>query len=578
MRERPARECLRALAVIMLRGVAAGVLPGAAPRQPKLRHAGAAAAAVDRQRRAASTRPRRKAGAGFRGSRRAPNPVRAPPEFRQIIQVHSDHVQPHRLCRCRRLQHVCLTLTAPGPPADPHEERLAVNLRLLAASAPIATLSRTELATILSHAACIYDGPDGSPAAAPLPTYAGASLDGTGSGQIESAGANRDTEGIGEVALRTLPVPIAAGARPLLTAVAAGLLMRSHKQQRRWEAGVAATVADERLALVTEHVAVASLLETAAALLLRDSADDIHGGHGAPLPFHSPTAGSTARGSLADQNPDGDSIGQWSDDEDASSGSDDGEVSLRVSGSEAAGVLGDSNMHEKRLRVRLAEFGAAAAAALSVVRDFPQAVLQDCADVLAPALEAAEHAAELKPVGPQDSTQHVVAEVRDLAAAATTEGLDVTFVKAGVGLGTCDRLTQRTMVILEPREGGGGAAAEAVRAVDAVWDWSRRQRGGRAKMFVVLADRGDLVTHCARPGPTPALRLLQHEMFEPGSAAERLPAVVLDARTWRGLPAAVRPAALRMAAREVLDEPELEKRSRAKDLPPWMTPVRRLLR
>jgi len=101
------------------------------------------------------------------------------------------------------------------------------------------------------------------------------------------------------------------------------------------------------------------------------------------------------------------------------------------------------------------------------------------------------------------------------------------------------------MVILEPRDGGGGAAGEAGGAAAAVRDWSLRHRDTGAQTFLVLADCGDLATHCARPGPTPALRLLQHEMFEPGSAAEGLPAVVLDARSWLGLPAAVRPAALR---------------------------------
>ena len=129
------------------------------------------------------------------------------------------------------------------------------------------------------------------------------------------------------------------------------------------------------------------------------------------------------------------------------------------------------------------------------------------------------------------------------------------------------------MVILEPRDGGGGAAGEAGGAAAAVRDWSLRHRDTGAQTFLVLADCGDLATHCARPGPTPALRLLQHEMFEPGSAAEGLPAVVLDARSWLGLPAAVRPAALRAATRRVLDEVEPEKRSREKDLPPWMTPV-----
>lgn len=480
---------------------------------------------------------------------------------------------------------------------------MLLQLRLLTATAPIATLTRSELKLTLEHAAHMFDDADASPVAgsAPVPPAGvpGGAESGAeaGGGRVDSSEEGGDATGRVAATMPRRPAPLApdlsaVAACKLLVAAAAGLLVRAHRHQHRWEKRAAAPVggaggADDRFALVTEHVGVASLLASAARAILQESyaGGDARPADGEPEADAPRTGGSeeqsTGRAALSSAaGGGGDEAGVWEGEfdgyeSDGAASDVEAEHFREFTQVDADGVIGSAS-HQQRMHALLVEFGASAAAALSVVRDFPTDVLRDFADVLAPALEAAEHAGDLRPVALPDGGAQKPgrrlrsARARELAAAAEEQGLRVTKLKVSPGVGVGDVVVPRVVAILEPAGGPSthprpGSAAEVVGA------WAH-DSDSPAALFVVLAEGGDLVSNCMQPGPTPGLRLLQHQMFEAGSPAAGLPSIVLDGRSWQGLPAELRGVGLRSAAQAVLRKPTQRRQIEA--LPQWFTPVR----
>lgn len=103
--------------------------------------------------------------------------------------------------------------------------------------------------------------------------------------------------------------------------------------------------------------------------------------------------------------------------------------------------------------------------------------------------------------------------------------------------------------------------------------WAR-QRERDPKIMIIFGSRGDLVTNDNHAiGPTPSLRLLQHQLFESNGVATGVPSVVMDASRWLELSPEQRIDCMHAAVMHAV-APKRPQGGSRRGMQEWASPVR----